>query len=295
MKTVNNLVDEFKHFLNGNHSEHFNAFNQRYNHHPEAAKAEAVVFSFFNQNGYDIRVEETSKNKGGVDFRVRTANSEFVVEVTSVSQNTFTKKSGVPTKFKSSKVFTVSSCRVARRIRQEAFDKAGQMSGYNCPAILVITSEHLQYGHILQNKNAPFGASMFMMSPPGIAIEHNPKIRDDDTETPTSLTSGNATNLEYSLFLKFNKRGRIEFCRKQISAVLLFYIRTHEASIVGLLHPKPIYRFSHKILPSVPFMKALIPESVLSSEMEDYSIADFREQIKSIWIPDESSPYRWFF
>jgi hypothetical protein len=295
MKTVNDLVDEFKRFLNNNHSEHFNAFNQRYNDQPEAAKAEAVIFSFFNQNGYDIWVEETSKNKGGVDFRVRTESSEFVVEVTSVSQDTFTKKSGVPTTFKSSKVFTVSSRGAARQIRQEAFDKAKQMSGYNCPAILIITSEHLQYEHILQNKNAPFGASMFMMSPPGIAIEHNPKIRDDDTATPISFTSENATNLEYSLFLKFNERGRIEFCRKQISAVLLFHIRTHEASIVGLLHPKPIYRFSHKILPSVPFIKALIPESVLSSEMEDYSIADFGGGIESIWIPDESFPYRWFF
>ncbi len=295
MKTVNNLVDEFRHFLNDNHSKHFNAFNQRYNDHPEAAKAEAVVFSFFNQNGYNIRVEETSKNKGGVDFRVRTADSEFVVEVTSVSQNTFTKKSGVPTKFKSSKVFTVSSRGAARQIRQEAFDKAKQMSGYNCPAILIVTSEHLQYGHILQNKKAPFGASMFMTSPPGIAIEHNQKIRDDDTQTPISFTSENATNLEYSLFLKFNERGRIEFCRKQISAVLLFYIRKHEVSIVGLLHPKPIYRFSHKILPSVPFMKALIPKGVLSSETEDYSIADFGGGIESIWIHDESFPYRWFF
>ena len=117
-----------------------------------------------------------------------------------------------------------------------------------------------------------------MMSPPGISNRTQSKNTSDDTETPISFTSGNATNLEYSLFLKFNERGRIEFCRKQISAVLLFYIRTHEASIVGLLHPKPIYRFSDKILPSVPFMKVLIPESVLSSEMDDYSIADFGEK-----------------
>ena len=92
MRTVSNLVDEFKHFLDVNHPEHSNAFSQR---HPEAARAEAVIFSFFKQNGYDIRVEETPY-VGGVDFRVLTENSEFVVEVTSISQNTVTERSGVP-------------------------------------------------------------------------------------------------------------------------------------------------------------------------------------------------------
>ena len=285
MRTVSNLVDEFKHFLDVNHPEHSNAFSQR---HPEAARAEAVIFSFFKQNGYDIRVEETPY-VGGVDFRVLTENSEFVVEVTSISQNTVTERSGVPTKLTSGEGYHSDRYAVANRIRQEAFDKAIQMSGYDCPVILVITSEHPEYANILKDKHTDFNARMFMTSPPKIELEYN-------TETHTNRIVGNVTDLQESLFFRFNRKGRIEFCREQMSAVLLFYIHEkYEALIVGLLHPKPIYQFSHEILPSVRFVALPIPEQVINTEMEDYSIADFGGQIKPIWIPDESFPYSWEF
>ena len=285
MRTVSNLVDEFKHFLDVNHPEHSNAFSQR---PPEAARAEAVVFSFFKQNGYDIRIEETPY-VGGVDFRVLTENSEFVVEVTSISQNTVTERSGVPTKLTSGQGYHSDRYAVANRIRQEAFDQASQMSGYDCPAILVITSEHPEYADILKDKVTEFNPRMFMTGAPEIEMEYN-------TETHASRIVGNATRLKESLFFRFNRKGRIEFCREQMSAVLLFYIHEkYEALIVGLLHPKPIYQFSHEILPSVRFVALPIPEQVLNSEMEDYSIADFGGQIKPIWIPDELFPYRWDF
>ena len=285
MRTVSNLVDEFKHFLDVNHPEHSNAFSQR---HPEAARAEAVVFSFFKQNGYDIRVEETPY-VGGVDFRVLTENSEFVVEVTSISQNTVTERSGVPTKLTSGEGYHSDRYAVANRIRQEAFDQASQMSGYDCPAILVITSEHPEYADILKDKVTEFNPRMFMTGAPEIEMEYN-------TETHASRIVGNATRLKESLFFRFNKKGRIEFCREQMSAVLLFYIHEkYGVLIVGLLHPKPHYQFSHEILPSVRFVALPIPEQVINTEMEDYSIADFGGQIKPIWIPDESFPYSWEF
>ena len=284
MRTVSNLVDEFKHFLDVNHPEHSNAFNQR---HPEAARAEAVVFSFFKQNGYDIRVEETPL--GGVDFRVLTENSEFVVEVTSIRQQTFTKKSGVPPTLTPGEGYHSDPYTIAYQIREEAREKEAQMSGYNCPAILVITSEHPKYADILKDKVTEFNPRMFMTGAPEIEMEYN-------TETHASRIVGNATRLKESLFFKPNKKGRIEFCREQMSAVLLFYIHEkYGVLIVGLLHPKPHHQFSHKILPLVPFVKASIPEGVLKSEMEDYSTEDFGGEIGAIWIPDESFPYSWEF
>ena len=148
------------------------------------------------------------------------------------------------------------------------------MSGYDCPAILVITSEHPEYADILKDKHTDFNARMFMTSPPKIELEYN-------TETHTNRIVGNATDLQESLFFRFNRKGRIEFCREQMSAVLLFYI-----------HEK--YE-AFEILPSVRFVALPIPEQVINSEMEDYSIADFGGQIKPIWIPDESFPYSWEF
>ena len=74
-KTVCDLLDEYKHFLDANQPEHSNSFDQRCNNQPEAARSEAVVFSFFKWNGYDIRVEETGK--GGVDFRAQKDDTEI--------------------------------------------------------------------------------------------------------------------------------------------------------------------------------------------------------------------------
>ena len=265
MKTVNVLLDEYKHFLNSNHPENSNSFHQRCNSQPEAARAEAVVFSFFKQNGYDIRVEET-RSEGGVDFRVQTANTEFVTEVASIKKEAFTRRSGAPER--PIRGYYTDLYRVAQKTREVAYNKTEQMSGYNCPTILIITCEHPEYGYLLRSKDE-FGPPMFIASPPIYDIS----------------TRKNVTRLEYSLFFRFNERNRVVFCRTQISAVLFFYIdEKHGAEIVGLLHPKPTYKFSRELLSSVPFVKALVPERVLTSEMEDYSVEDFDNRIRTRWI-----------
>ena len=273
MRAVYDLLDEYKHFLDVNQPEHSNSFHQRCNNQPEAARAEAVVFSFFQWNGYDIRVEETV-NEGGVDFRVQTENTDFVVEVTSILRETFTKRSGAPERPISGKGYHADLYGVARQIRHETFDKAKQTSGYDCPTILVIACEHPEYADFLHDKEV-FGPKMLLTSPPKLEIPGG----------------NNVTDLADSLFFKFrdNRNDRIVFCRKSISAVLLFYIHERiRSEIVGILHPKPAYDFSIKLLPSVPFVEVLVPERVLTSEMEDYSVEDFDNQISTRWIPDNS-------
>ena len=273
MRTVYDLLDEHRHFLDANQPEHSNSFHQRCNNQPEAARAEAVVFAFFKRNGYDIQVEET-RNEGGVDFRAKKDNIEFVIEVTSILRETFTKRSGAPESSISGKGYHVDLYGVARQIRHETFDKAKQMSGYDCPTILVIACEHPEYADFLHDKEV-FGPKMLLTSPPKLEIP----------------SGNNVTDLADSLFFKFrdNRNDRIVFCRKSISAVLLFYIHERiRSEIVGILHPKPAYNFSIKLLPSVPFVEVLVPERVLTSEMEDYSVEDFDNQISTRWIPDNS-------
>ena len=67
----------------------------------------------------------------------------------------------------------------------------------------------------------------------------------------------NVTGLEDSLFFRF-QNDRIVFCRKSISAVLLFYISKCHAQATGLLHPNLVHNFSIEFLPSVPFVEVLI-------------------------------------
>ena len=280
MRTVYNLLDEYKHFLDANQSEHSNSFHQRCNNQPEAARAEAVVFSFFQWNGYDIRVEE-SPSTGGVDFRVQTENTDFVVEVTSISRKKFTEYSGAPETLISGEGYRPNLYKVADQILSRASRKARQMSDYPCPRILVIACEHPEYADILHDKGS-FGPNMFLISPPKIEMRYDP-------ESYTSYNVGDASDLADSLFFTFqdDRNDRIVFCRKSISMVLLFYIHTRiRSEIVGLLHPKPAYHFSIELLPSVPFVEAVIPEKVLVSEMKDYSVEDFDNQISTRWIPN---------
>ena len=261
MKTVYDLLGEYKDFLDTNQPEHSNRFYDRCNDQPEAARAEAVAYSFFKSHGYTIQVEETP-NEGGVDFRVQAENTDFVVEVTSIRRKIYTEHSGMSERIESGSG-SVSPYKVPHLIRSQVSGKAKQMSGYDCPRILVITCEHTEYAYFIDNKGA-LGPAGLLTSPPKISIP----------------SGNNITELEDSLFFRFNKKNsRIVFCRESISAVLLFHISKYNAEAVGLLHPRPAHPFSIEHLPLMPFVEVSVPE------IEHYSIRDFY-QIGTRRIPD---------
>ena len=262
-KTVCDLLDEYKGFLETYHSERCKSFDKLCCTEPEAARAEAVVFSFFKWNGYDIQVEETG-NEGGVDFRAQKENTEFVIEVTSILRETFAEHSGVPENpWASGRGVHVGDYDIAHLIRSEASGKADQMSGYDCPRILVIACEHVEYQtYLKKSEDVGFGADMFLTSPQVLGL---PNLDD-------------VTYLDDSLFIRF-QNGSIVFCRESISAVLLFYISKFHAETTGLLHPKPVCDFSIRLLPSVPFVEVLVPR------IEDYSAGN-SSKLKTRWIPD---------
>ena len=103
-------------------------------------------------------------------------------------------------------------------------------------------------------------------------------ITNKSTKNKYSRAEKNVTYLEDSLFFRFQNEG-IVFCRKSISAVLLFHISKYYAQTTCLLHPQPAYNFSVDLLPSVPFVEVLVPK------IEDYSVGD-SYQIKTRWVPD---------
>lgn len=260
MKTVYDLLYEYKDFLDG--TDRLESFEELCCDKPEAARAEAVAYSFFKSHGYNIQVEETP-NEGGVDFRVQAETTDFVVEVTSIRREIYTKHSGMSERIESGRSRSVSPYKVPHLIRSQVSGKAKQMSGYDCPRILVITCEHPEYAYFIDNKGV-LGPAGLLTSPPKISIPGG----------------NNVTELEDSLFFRFNKKnGRIVFCRESISAVLLFHISKYNAEAVGLLHPRPAHTFSIEHLPLMPFVEVSAPE------IEDYSIRDFY-RIDTKRIPD---------
>ena len=256
MKTVYDLLNEYKGFLDG--TDRLESFDDLCCAEPEAARAEAVAFSFFNCNGYNVRVEETP-DRGGVDFRAQKDNTEFVIEVKSIRRETFAEHSGVPENpWESGRAFRVRTYDIAHRIRTLVSSAVEQLSEYNYPRLLIITCEHSEYPtYLKKSEEVGDGAEMFLTSPLALGL---PNLN-------------HVTCLDDSLFFRF-QNDRIVFCRKSISAVLLFYISKYYAQATCLLHPQPVYNFSVDFLPSVPFVEVLV-----------HSIED-SYQIETRWIPD---------
>ena len=234
---VPELVNNYKRFLDVNYPNHVKPFCSRLQDQPESARAEAAVYSFFEANHLNVQVEEDII-KGGVDFRCKTDNTEFVAEVNCLEAESVTRESGVPNEtFKDGSGYYYSM--ITPLLRRKASEKASQMSGYSCPRLLVITCEHNEAVGLLDMS----GAEFFLTSESKIAIPSNPG-KDIDL----------VADLEHSAFFRV-KNGKLESCRRSISAILLFTISAVNAFVVGILHPDPVYKFPIELLPSVPFLR----------------------------------------
>ena len=60
--------------------------------------------------------------------------------------------------------------------------------------------------------------------------------------------------MDDSVFFR-EENGKLKSCRSSISAILLFSISDISVSVVGTLHPDPVYNFPIELLPSVPFVR----------------------------------------
>lgn len=243
---VKNLVESYRNFLNVNHSEHVKFFERRLCAEPESARAEVVIFSFLKENLDNVRLEEDSI-KGGVDFRCKTDCTEFVVEVTCLVSGSVTRASRLPNNEMPETGSGGDYRMITQLLRKKASHKASQMSDYDCPRVLVITSEHSHASIVLDCR----AASNLLTGETKIAISNTPSAKLDL-----------ATELEDSVFFRL-KNGKLESCRRSISAILLCSISRVSAFVVGVLHPDPACKFPTQLLSSVPFvgLKEWPPES----------------------------------
>jgi len=239
LTAIDNLVGTYKNFLVNRYSEGRKLLPS----HPASARAEAVMFHFFRDNIDDVQIEE-DPGKGGVDFRCRIGKSEFVVEVTHLEDESVSQASGLGNEIPEHGTVR-SYCRITHLLRTNVSDKTEQMSGYCCPRILVMTSEHVYANDLLSGRIA---AEFLLTSDTSISIPHplaNPKP-----------DLGLETDLKDSVFFRFNKQNNeFESCRRSISAILLCSIYPNAMGIVGVLHPDPVHKFPIKFLPTIPFVK----------------------------------------
>ena len=240
--TTTDLINHYKRFLNIKCPTRVKPYSVLLNHQPASAKAEAVSFSFFDAKVDEVRVEEDTV-KGGVDFRCKIDALDFVVEVTHLEAENVAEASGVKNEIHTES--SVGSHRwITHLLRSKVSSKTKQMSGYDCPRILVITSDHVDAMSLMSSRIA---AEFLLTSDTKISI---PDPRCNPKPSP-----GLETGLEDSVFFRFQKdTDKLELCRQSISAILLCAIYKYETRIVGLLHPAPNHEFPIQYFPSIPFV-----------------------------------------
>jgi hypothetical protein len=238
MNSTDNVIDSYKVFLEIKYPTHHRSYCRRLNDNREAGKAEALVFSIFRNIVDDIKLAE-DVSRGGVDFLCTSGQSQFVVEVTCLEAESVATQSGWPNEVAQDGTSGWFGM-ITHILRTKISGKTAQLSGYDMPRLLAITSEHVAADVLL----GPHGARALLTS-------------DTKIEVPIGKPNhkvGVATDLKNSVFFRF-KNGVVEPCRQSISAILLVSILAEKSLIVGVLHPEPQQQFPIRLLPTVPFVR----------------------------------------
>lgn len=236
--TVEDLVDNYKRFLSEKYPTHLKRYCNR---KPDSARTEAVTFHFFKNYSEDVQLKEDPA-KGGVDFQCKTDTAKFMAEVTCLDAESIACKSGLKNE-SSLKRSSEWYSGITGKLFGTAKKKASQISGYDCPRILVIGCEHPQADLLLGTTDAEFlltGEQKIPVLPFSNPIENRNLV----------------TDMENSVFFRYNKETRkLEPCRRSISAILLFSIFGANVLVAGILHPDPAQKFPIEFLSSVPFVR----------------------------------------
>ena len=274
--TVEDLVDNYKRFLENEHPTHIKLYCKRLKNKHTSARTEAVVFHFLKANLEGVRVQEDPEI-GGVDFQCKTDTGKFMVEVTCLDAESVACKSGLKNE-SPLKRYSEWYSGITGKLFGTAKKKASQISGYDCPRILVIACEHSQADMLLGTSDA----ADLLTGEQKIAV------------VPFSNSTANldsVPDLKNSVFFRFNKEiGKLESRRRSISAILLFSTFGANVFVVGILHPDPVHKFPIKFLPSIPFvrLKKWPPENgTLEIEWVSYKTSDY--------VIHEPEPYNFWY
>jgi hypothetical protein len=236
--------------------EQHNLFRGRLKNNPDGASAEAAVFSWLRAEKLSPSVNE-KPGQTGADFKcLPTGHNPFLVEVTCLNSIAVTNQSHWLDKTKLDEVAHHLNL-ITPQLAVKADDKTRQLSAAATgnPGVLAICLVHPIASILLST----LAAKWLLASEPTIRI---PISASGERVAPAQTV----TDLRHSVFLA-ECDGAIIPVRQSISAILLIALWNRQSDVVGLLHPKPITAFDHRILPQVPFLRLVWPTTA-SLEME---------------------------
>jgi hypothetical protein len=205
----------------------------------EAATGEAVLFSLMKVYFCANPEPADHPGTGGTDIICHKHREDFVVEVTSLRDETVERRSGIPAVVDEAAGGAFQM--VTEALFRKARSKATQMSGHPHARVLAITSTHFGASMVL----GTMAAEWLLTSEPRIQLPIGAP------GAPATMT----TDLRRSVFFHADEHRNIVAQRQSISAILLVGVFGNEANVVGILHPESAYPFNVALLPGVPFVR----------------------------------------
>lgn len=236
---IQNIVTDYQEHIKENYNKNFQKkFNDLFTkNNEEAAISEAIIFNWLCQNNLNPEIKE-SKSNGGADFLCNYGKSyQFIVEVSCLTKDALTKGTGL--REEGNMALTPASAMLRKKISS----KVKQISPYQMPRVLAITSLHVNANLLLGID----GATNCLVSNWGLSIPL-------DSSSQHYLS----TDLQESIFIRrVNKTDKplLENCREAVSAILLIPITENRLNVTGILHHKPNYNLDILVFPKVPFIK----------------------------------------
>lgn len=216
-------------------------WEQRFIASPEPAVCEATTWSWLR--GCEGLVIEPAEDPsyGGPDYRCLTGADRFYVEVTCVTSNVVTGKSGIPEHPHSGGWSPLTGT-----IFQKCWDKRTQLDSLVAPCLLAICTLH---GFGAMTCFDELGAQLILTGDPTMAWNVDAAT---GRTGPTRIT----TDLKQTAFLAPDYASRVVRAKRRgISGVLLFGSSMPRRRVVGALHPQPFRIFDPRWLPSVAFCR----------------------------------------
>jgi hypothetical protein len=243
---LENVTKAYSVFLEVCAADQHTAFLNRLTSAPDAAKAEAAVFSWLRAGKLAPIINE-QVGRGGIDYLCSPPNSiPFLLEVTSLSKAAVVSKSGWPDSLDEvAQAFSVITPQLAGKGQSKAPQLATGQVGI--PRVLAICLAHPGASALLST----LAAEWLMVSDPVIQM---PIAAQGKEPGPARL----ATDLKRSVF--FGPRdGVIVPMRESISAILLVALWYRQLDILGMLHPKLTVPLDYRVFTRIPFLRVEWP------------------------------------
>lgn len=236
--SVTEVLESYKTYLEVKYPSHLEELKKREKGNLNGARFEAAMFSMARSYNLNPKISEII-GEGGVDFLCNFNSSSFILEVIHLNTESIEKQTGISNKPVSGEGGSFSM--ITHVLRRKAGNKAGQVANYNMPRMLCIGSSHVA-STILLGKQA---AEWLLTSETKFSV-------------PVGVPNAKSqliTNLDNSVFFRFNEKGLMEPCRQSISAILLAVLDSDSCLLLGVLHPQPSHFFDISCLPDVPFVQ----------------------------------------